>query len=103
MRISGSLPFNVAQAYGIKPQQVATTTPATPVEPVARTRPTGTEADSAAHVRSLVAATVQGGVTFDGASTIPAAKSSLTLYTRAADTIEAATSIELGRRVDMRG
>lgn len=60
-------------------------------------------------LRSLIAAKVSGSVTFDAAGTTPAAVRStgdipsLPLYTRAADRIEAAVAVNLGRTIDLRG
>lgn len=104
MRISGSLPFNVAQAYGVRGGKGACETCQTPaVQKISTVRP-ATGDDPAAHVRSLVGGSVNAAVRFDGASTHETARTgSFTLYTRAADTIEAATSIALGQQLDVKG
>ncbi|MCA9295611.1 MAG: hypothetical protein KC983_03820 [Phycisphaerales bacterium] len=105
MRISGSLPFNVAQAYGVRGGKGSCDTCQTPaVQKISTVRPATGDDDPAAHVRSLVGGSVNAAVQFDGASTQPVARTgAFTLYTRAADTIEAATSIALGRQLDVRG
>ena len=77
MQIEGPIPFAAAQATsGLAPVPSA-----------------------AAGVGSLVAANVPGAVTFDGIAVQDMAP--LQLYARAADRIEAATRLAVGRTVDI--
>lgn len=125
MQISGSnIPFSAMQAYGLKkpiaPKQAAPVAVAKPVttaqraeqtrdvtvigsiRPAAATTPTS--AASAPKLQSIIAAKVPGAVSFDSTGIAQAATApSLQLYTRAADRIEAAVAINIGRAIDMRG
>lgn len=87
MRITGSngcnLPRHVSQAYGMKPA-----------------------ARPEAAAQRLVAGTVTQPPAFDGpaiANRINLMNGALQLYTRAADKIEAAVAVQLGRAIDLRG
>ena len=131
MQINSSLPMHVARAYGVSVSRPVATAPevqapadlrarpsierqdaapgaapaqrveaAAPTEPLARIERTA----APGKVHQLIAGAVPGAVTFDGSFTpIPSQSPSLKLYTRAADTIEAATGIQLGRTIDVRG
>jgi hypothetical protein len=113
MQINGSLPMHVARAYGVSvtrpvaTAQVSTAAAApqpveraAPTEPLARIERTAVPGK----VNQLIAGAVPGAVTFDGSFTpIPGEAPTLKLYTRAADTIEAATGIQLGRAIDLKG
>ena len=96
MEIGGPYPFRAAVAYqpgraqAIPTRQSATTDTTQPVNPGGMDR--------------LVAGRVQGGLDFDPASISPIIQgNTLQLYTRHADLIEAATGVERGRIVDLRG
>jgi len=103
MHVSGPIPFHVARAYGqasaARPQfgapadhEQATGTPAAPQLRAAQ---------SAARISGpLIAGKVSGSVDFTGA--IPTAGHSHSLYNRAADRVEAATAITIGRSLDLR-
>lgn len=91
MQITGSLPMHVLRAYGVSPTAAAR--PAQPAPAPAATRP----ADGA-----LVAGKVSQAPDFSG--NLPArAEGALPLYGRAADRIEAAIGLELGRNLDITG
>jgi hypothetical protein len=98
MRITGSgnlIPPHVARAYGVpnaKPFALpAATAPASPAAPA--TSP----------AQSLVAGQVRGPIEFDGTSVPRPAAGVFHMYTRAADKIEAATAIQIGRTLDIKG
>src|SRR5689334_3090383 len=109
MRITGStssLPLNIAKAYGVKPAAVAKPADNTsPIASIAPARnPDSFQAGSAAN--PLVAARVSRPVSFDGA-TAPRPPSNpspvLPMYTRAADKMEAAVAVQIGRTLDVTG
>lgn len=109
MRITGctnSLPSNIAKAYGVKPSAAAKPTDNTsPIASIAPARRPGAfQSDSTAN--PLVAAKVSQPVSFEGAAaprlttnTAPA----LPMYTRAADKMEAAVAVQIGRTLDVTG
>lgn len=106
MRIGGSFPIHIARAYGAAPTH--SSAPGTPIKAGAPpSRPDQAPNDSAPPVRSidtLIAGQVNQSVDFDIASTpVNPAGNALPLYTRAADKIEAATGVLLGRSLDIRG
>ena len=106
MQISGSIPFVAAQAYGIP--RAATSVDRSPrslgssgvVQP--RSFPSLPDAARPRSLSNLVAATVNQPMTFDGAAT-PTTEGTLQLYTRAADKIEAAIAVNVGRAIDVTG
>ncbi len=103
MRISGSIPINVARAYGIAPTKAAQ--PATPAQPVQQARPVD-QVDSnrpSENVQRLIAGQAPGPVDFASASTPTSHAGAYQLYNRAADRIEAATGVNLGRSIDLKG
>ena len=98
MQINGSIPIHVARAYGIKPP--STPVPPTSVPPM-QAQPVAARALSDA-AQQLVGGTVGGAVDFH-ATTPSSPAGAFQLYTRAADKIEAAVNVELGRSIDVRG
>ncbi len=128
MQISGShIPMSAMQAYGLKkpaaPAQTAPLASAKPVttaqraeqmrdvavigsiRPAAPTTATSATAP-AGKLQSLIGAKVPGAVSFDAAASPAQPKGpapSLPLYTRAADRIEAAVAVNIGRAIDLRG
>jgi len=106
MQIGGSFPIHIARAYGAKPTHASA--PETPIKASALpSRLDQASNDSTQPVRlidKLIAGQVNQSVDFAIAST-PAnpAGNALQLYTRAADKIEAATGVLLGRSLDIRG
>ena len=60
-------------------------------------------AEAGKNVQALIAGKVKGPVTFSAAPSPASAGGQFRLYTRAADAIEAATGVELGRTIDVRG
>ena len=104
MHINGSLPTQIARAYGVSPKQALAPNKAAdqanqPTESIAAN--TAHKSDS---VNGLLAGRVSGPVDFD-ATTGPAKASSevLPLYTRAADKVEAAVAVQIGRSLDVKG
>jgi hypothetical protein len=92
MNVGGSLPINIARAYGLG--QTGKTTPA---QPPAAVKP-------AATVNDLVAGRTNQPVNFDTPAVSGARRGdSLQLYTSAAARIEAATGIEVGKKLDVTG
>lgn len=106
MRIDGPIPFHVAQAYGVKrptaPSVISPTQP--PVSPSVEGVDASSGVKPSESLKQLIAGKVAQGVDFDSAST-PARPSGpvLQLYNRAADKIEAATGVHLGRSLDLKG
>lgn len=109
-RLEPSNPYHIAQAYRVRP-----TSPIAPTMPVvgargsdeARAARSDASASGAsqspareARLSRLIARVVPGGVGFEGDSARP---SGLSLYSSAGERNIAATGVELGRRVDVRG
>lgn len=108
MHINGSIPVHVARAYGVnRAQPTRPAGPATPAQPVARIRPSDSHEPgqtSNAKIDALVAGRVDQPISFQGAAAPKSAPNAvLQLYTRAADRIEAATAVQLGRSLDVTG
>jgi len=104
MRIGPTIPFHIARAYGIQPA-----TRPSPVNPQSPVAPSGDVRDIAATKPSeglnrLIGGAVARSVDFDSASSAQNLGGPvLQLYTRAADRIEAATGVHLGRNLDISG
>lgn len=113
MQINGSIPFQVARAYGtIKAQQPpcssCSDSPAAPftikqTSAIVRAADAyqSTQSSQAAAIQSLVAGQVNRPIDFMPAAA--AQSESLQLYTRSADRIEAATAVQIGRSLDVSG
>jgi hypothetical protein len=112
MRIAGSgnlFPTNVARAYGLPGVRPATA--AAPslapdaASPLGRVAPAGQSraADALKGAQALIAGHVAGPITFDGVSVPNPTQGVYHLYTRAADKIEAATAVQIGRNLDIKG
>lgn len=106
MQIGGSFPIHIARAYGARPAQ--SSAPSAPIKAIAPpSRPDQTPNGSAAPgqtIDKLIGGQVNQSVNFDITSTpVNPAGNALQLYTRAADKIEAATGVLLGRSLDIRG
>jgi hypothetical protein len=109
MRITGtssSLPLNIAKAYGVKP--AATTRPTDGTSPIASIAPARKpdSFQSSSVANPLVAARVSQKVNFDSAAAIRPVQSAapaLPMYTRAADKMEAAVAVQIGRTLDVTG
>lgn len=105
MRIDGSLPMHIARAYGAAPKPIAEK----PVSAAPSSQVIGKIAPKpSAHVSNaskLVAAHVNQPIDFDRTAMplAPNPAGALQLYTRAADRIEAAVAVEIGRQIDVRG
>ena len=127
MQVNGPIPFHAARAYGMPRSSAPATsapaaglsfqraasagaiqsrTPATATDRAERSDAPPFASTSAAPARStvpadgLVAGHVSGGVDFSGP--VPTRGSSLSLYSRAADRVEAATAVNIGRSLDLR-
>lgn len=89
----GSLPPHIANAYGVRPAQP----PARPEVTKAAEQP-----QRVAGANDLVAGRAGQPIDFGGRLATPNADV-LPLYTRAADKVEAAVSIQVGRQIDVTG
>lgn len=105
---NGSLPLHMARAYGIQP-------PARPVQPQQAASINNTPAVNAQRVDSyqptsavnqLVAGKVSQSVNFDPAPSQAqrgiAVNQIFQMYTRAADKVEAAVAVQIGKTIDLR-
>jgi hypothetical protein len=96
MEISGSIPMSAPMAA---PDIWSTAPPAAAPSPGPSPL-----AEPSPGIKTLIAGTVSGRVDFDAAANAPARPASaFPLYTRAADAIEAAVGVEIGRTIDVRG
>ena len=92
MQVGGSFPINIARAYNLAASQKAAQ-----VGPVAQATP-------AKAIEQLIAGKTNQPMRFDGgAGAASVAGPALQLYTRAADRIEAAVGVALGKSLDVRG
>src|SRR5688572_17434052 len=96
MRIDGVSNFispitpHIARAYGLAPLA----RPAESMPAAVNKLP--------ANAQTLVAGRVSGPVEFDGVSVPRSNPAALSLYSRAADRIEAATALQIGRTIDIK-
>lgn len=106
MRITPATVALAARAYDVKPAQAA------PLANAARiTRPdtlslqsAPTVTTSATAVANLVSGSVVRAIDFDHQAPAPTQRpDTLALYTRAADKVEAATAVHVGRMIDLSG
>ena len=106
MRITGSLPLHIARAYGLPPTgQAGPLKSAESVAPAQRPRrPDVYQSAEGARLENLVAAKVSQAVDFN-TSDVPRPEpgDALQLYTRAADKVEAAVAVQVGRNLDVTG
>ena len=103
MRIGSSFPIHIARAYGVTPAKRAE-----PEAKIGAAAPVARAERAAAHetsenVRQLVSGKVSGPVDFASASTPTSPAGPYQLYTRAADKIEAAVAVRIGRAIDVKG
>ena len=91
MEISGSIPMSAPiAARAVQPAALPIAAPSHPPEP-------------SAGIKALVAGTVRGRVDFDAVPQAPTRpEHAFPLYTRAADALEAAVGVEVGRTIDVR-
>lgn len=105
MRIDGTnnafMTSNIARAYGVQPPRPVA--PPTSTEPLGVIGPSSAAAKLPTNAQALVAGRVSGPVQFDGVSVPTSNPAALNLYTRAADKIEAATAVQIGRTIDIKG
>ncbi len=99
MRIEPSNPFHIAKAYGVT--IASPLRPAQEVAPIARIQPRP-ESELAPTSR-LVAGTVPGTVDFSGETPQPSTDAAIPMYRHPADRNAAATNLQAGRMVDLRG
>ena len=98
MRIGNGLPSYVARAYGVTPTGRARAVP--PMSPPAAPVPART-AQSNAPPGDLIAGIVRQPVEFEPPmKPSPPQGASFPLYTRAADKVEAAVGVQVGRVID---
>lgn len=102
MQITSHLTPHIAKAYGIArpPASVQNAQPTS-----AANQPQAVNAQRA--IEKLTAGTVSQAINFDASSVADAKPQQpmdvLPMYNRAADRIEAATAIQVGRSIDIRG
>ena len=100
MRIDGvsnsiaPITTHIAQAYGLPRAQPAMPPESMPAAGAVNKLP--------ANAQTLVAGRVNGPVEFDGVSVPRSHPAALSLYSRAADRIEAATAVHIGRTIDIK-
>lgn len=101
---TGSIPFQVARAYGVTPRPVQRVTGVAPMETVGQAPLFSPLGGSKANpgVARLVAGTVPGRVDFSGDVPQPG-RASLSLYRHPADRNAAATGVQAGRVLDVNG
>ena len=104
MRIGSNIPFHIARAYGLQPTpKAAPITQTQSIAPTNATTPVAPTTTSSA-MTQLVGGSVTRNVDFEGVSTpTRPAGHVLPLYTRAADAVEAATGVHVGRSLDIKG
>lgn len=90
MQINTSIPMHVARAYGVKP-----TAPMAP--------PTAAPAPTTGSVSALVGGRVSRPIDFNAEPAAAPPSHAFQMYTRAADKIEAAVAVQLGRSIDVTG
>lgn len=105
MRIDGSFPTHVARAYGLAPATKAQPTHKLSLSSQVNAASQARNAQPSANVNQLIAATVSQPIDFNNTATpgIVPVNEALPLYTRAADRIEAATGVQVGRQLDVTG
>lgn len=95
-------PYHIARAYGVAPGSRAGS--GTPVGPVAPSAPAEAHRDVRPEgVRRLVAGAVPGGVQFDAGGAAQPSAGALPMYRHPADKNAAATAVNVGRSLDVRG
>ncbi len=98
MRIGNGIPSHVARAYGVAQPGRARAVP--PMSPPAASVP-ARRAQSNAPPEDLIAGIVRQPVEFETPTApSPTLGSSFPLYTRAADKVEAAVGVQVGRVID---
>lgn len=118
MQINGSIPIHVARAYGVKPPAAPVPAPAAakpasmpfttpftapvtaPTPSLAPPAPAPTSTES---VSSLVGGRVSRPIDFSAEPVAARSSHAFQLYTRAADKIEAAVAVQIGRTIDVTG
>lgn len=107
--IPPTIPFHVAQAYGVRPTGTVQQTNAAraaqnaQATEIAASRPSGPTAKLPSAAQKLVGATVPGRVDFSGAAPAQTTDSTLQLYRHPAEKNAAATAVLIGRSLDVRG
>lgn len=104
--IPPTIPFHVAQAYGVRPTQQTAAARATQnaqATEISAARPSGPSAKLPSAAQKLVGATVPGRVDFSGPTPTQTTDSTLQLYRHPAEKNAAATAVSIGRSLDVRG
>jgi hypothetical protein len=105
MRIDGAGNFispHIARAYSVATARAVALPQGASTAPIGAISPASTP-NAIAGPTALVAGRVPGAVRFDGVSVPRPDMSVLNMYTRAADKIEAATAVHIGRTIDVKG
>ena len=94
-----SIPFHLARAYGVEPAR-RVDAPA----PIVEAKPADGRSRTPRGAERLVAAVVPGGIDFDApAGPRPTGGASIPMYRHPADRNAAATGVDAGRVIDVRG
>ena len=102
--IPPTIPFHVAQAYGVRPAAQSTRGVEAAKTPPAVSQASGPASKLPSAAQRLVGATVAGRVDFSGDSPKQSVSSGvLNLYAHPADKNAAATAVSIGRSLDVRG
>jgi len=93
--------MHIARAYGVTPSNPTPQSPGSPGAPHTE-KPATTPNNE--RMQSLLAARVAEPVNFDAPTAASDAEApALPLYTRAADKVEAAVAVQVGRTIDVKG
>lgn len=98
--IPPTIPFHVAQAYGVRPPAGPAARPGAAASPAATIGGPSAKLPSAA--QKLVGATVPGRVDFSGERPAPTG-GAIPMYRHPADRNAAATAVSVGRSLDVSG
>ena len=105
--IPPTIPFHVAQAYGVRPavqtQQAAASRASENAQAAQIAQPSGPSAKLPSAAQKLVGATVPGRVDFSGSTPTQTTDSSFQLYRHPAEKNAAATAVSIGRSLDVQG
>lgn len=105
--IPPTIPFHVAQAYGVRPavqtQQAAASRASENAQASQIAQPSGPSARLPSAAQKLIGATVPGRVDFYGSTPTQTTDSSFQLYRHPAEKNAAATAVSIGRSLDVRG
>lgn len=101
MRIDGPTnPFHLSRVYGVPAASQVRVAPATNVDAVARVERNDRQPTN---LDRLIAGNVPGGIDFSGETAQPTASTAVAMYRTPGAKNAAATSIEVGKRLDISG